>query len=58
MYCVSVVVAKLNKDRDDASIESKDLSFSPIINIVNISAHDESLTPFCSIFLFCLHDFL
>jgi hypothetical protein len=39
---------KINKDRDDASTKRNDFSFSSVTNIVNISADDDSLTPFLS----------
>jgi len=49
-----------HKDRDDASIECTNFCFSPVINIVDISADEDSLMPFCSIMLFaymifCMH---
>jgi hypothetical protein len=52
-YCVSVI-AKINKDRDDASIEDKDISFLLVINIMNVFADDDSLTPFFFVMLFLL----
>jgi hypothetical protein len=43
---------KINKDRDDATAKGKDLSFSLVINIVNISVDEESLTPFLFVLYF------
>jgi hypothetical protein len=45
-------VEKINRDRDDARAKGTDLSCSLVINIVNISADEESLTPFLSVLYF------